>query len=182
MFWGIKCQVQVLLSAFDIERLTVRDFLTILDSCHPRAFFLTFSASFIKSHQLHILLNEIPKRGYKCRYRILNVSRITGVPVTERMAKVVPDALIPAINEPSGCEADIHDNGKFIFYCMANAARVTYPAALQRCKLDAPLLAAGSLILKRWGNGYYHGARQRRRWLYYKTVQAGGVPFKNFKE
>ena len=142
-------QVQVLLSAFDIERLTVRDFLTILDSCHPRAFFLTFSASFIKSHQLHILLNEIPKRGYKCRYRILNVSRITGVPVTERMAKVVPDALIPAINEPSGCEADIHDNGKFIFYCMANAARVTYPAALQRCKLDAPLLAAGSLMLKR---------------------------------
>lgn len=28
---------------------------------------------------------------------------------------------------------------------MANAARVTYPAALQRCKFDAPLLAAGLL-------------------------------------
>ena len=37
--------------------------------------------------------------------------------------------LIPASNEPSGCEADIHDNRKFIFYCMANAARVTYPVA-----------------------------------------------------
>ncbi len=29
--------------------------------------------------------------------------------------------------------------------CMATAARVKYPAALQRCKFDAPLLAAGSL-------------------------------------
>lgn len=28
---------------------------------------------------------------------------------------------------------------------LATAARVTYPAALQRCKLDAPLLAAGLL-------------------------------------
>ncbi len=31
---------------------------------------------------------------------------------------------------------------------LANAARVTYPAALQRCKLDAPLLAAGLLTAK----------------------------------
>ena len=30
---------------------------------------------------------------------------------------------------------------------MANAARVKYPAALQRCKLDTPLLAAGYLII-----------------------------------
>ena len=30
---------------------------------------------------------------------------------------------------------------------MATAARVKYPAALQRCKFDTPLLAAGSLIL-----------------------------------
>ena len=29
---------------------------------------------------------------------------------------------------------------------LANAARVKYPAALQRCKLDTPLLAAGYLI------------------------------------
>ena len=29
---------------------------------------------------------------------------------------------------------------------LTNAARVKYPAALQRCKLDTPLLAAGSLI------------------------------------
>ena len=29
---------------------------------------------------------------------------------------------------------------------MATAARVKYPAALQRCKFDTPLLAAGSLI------------------------------------
>ncbi len=28
---------------------------------------------------------------------------------------------------------------------LANAARVTYPPALQRCKLDVPLLAAGLL-------------------------------------
>ncbi len=28
---------------------------------------------------------------------------------------------------------------------LANAARVTYPAALQHCKFDAPLLAAGLL-------------------------------------
>ncbi len=30
---------------------------------------------------------------------------------------------------------------------LTNAARVKYPAALQRCKLDTPLLAAGSLII-----------------------------------
>ena len=29
---------------------------------------------------------------------------------------------------------------------LATAARVKYPAALQRCKFDTPLLAAGSLI------------------------------------
>ncbi len=29
---------------------------------------------------------------------------------------------------------------------MTNAARVKYPAALQRCKIDTPLLAAGYLI------------------------------------
>ena len=29
---------------------------------------------------------------------------------------------------------------------LATAARVKYPAALQRCKFDIPLLAAGSLI------------------------------------
>ena len=29
---------------------------------------------------------------------------------------------------------------------LTNAARVKYPAALQRCKIDTPLLAAGSLI------------------------------------
>ncbi len=29
---------------------------------------------------------------------------------------------------------------------LANAARVKDPTALQRCKLDTPLLAAGSLI------------------------------------
>ena len=32
---------------------------------------------------------------------------------------------------------------------LADAARVKYPAALQRCKFDTPLLAAGSLIM--WG-------------------------------
>ncbi len=31
---------------------------------------------------------------------------------------------------------------------LATAARVKYPAALQRCKFDTPLLAAGSLICK----------------------------------
>jgi len=30
---------------------------------------------------------------------------------------------------------------------LATAARVKYPAALQRCKFDTPLLAAGSLIV-----------------------------------
>ncbi|ERI65187.1 hypothetical protein HMPREF1548_06876 [Clostridium sp. KLE 1755] len=34
---------------------------------------------------------------------------------------------------------------------LATAARVKYPAALQRCKFDTPLLAAGSLISA--GNG-----------------------------
>ena len=29
---------------------------------------------------------------------------------------------------------------------LATAARVKYPAALQRCKFDTPLLAAGALI------------------------------------
>ena len=44
---------------------------------------------------------------------------------------------------------------------LATAARVKYPAALQRCKFDTPLLAAGSLILEkkagcltRRGSGY----------------------------
>jgi len=32
---------------------------------------------------------------------------------------------------------------------LVTAARVKYPAALQRCKFDTPLLAAGSLILGR---------------------------------
>ncbi len=32
---------------------------------------------------------------------------------------------------------------------LATAARVKYPAALQRCKFDTPLLAAGSLIAYR---------------------------------
>ena len=32
---------------------------------------------------------------------------------------------------------------------LATAARVKYPAALQRCKFDTPLLAAGSLIQPR---------------------------------
>ena len=44
-------------------------------------------------------------------------------------------ALIPASNEPSGCDS-IH---------LANAARINNPDALQRIKLDAPLLAAGLL-------------------------------------
>ncbi|ERI70243.1 hypothetical protein HMPREF1548_02369 [Clostridium sp. KLE 1755] len=44
---------------------------------------------------------------------------------------------------------------------LATAARIKYPAALQRCKFDTPLLAAGSLILEkkagcltRRGSGY----------------------------
>jgi len=36
---------------------------------------------------------------------------------------------------------------------MATAARVKYPAALQRCKFDTPLLAAGSLISLRMLRG-----------------------------
>ena len=36
---------------------------------------------------------------------------------------------------------------------LATAARVKYPAALQRCKFDTPLLAAGSLILGSGGVG-----------------------------
>ena len=37
---------------------------------------------------------------------------------------------------------------------LATAARVKYPAALQRCKFDTPLLAAGSLIVRgRIGDG-----------------------------
>ena len=38
---------------------------------------------------------------------------------------------------------------------LATAARVKYPAALQRCKFDTPLLAAGSLIgWGKWGKGF----------------------------
>ena len=56
------------------------------------------------------------------------------------------NCFIPASNEPSGHACmHIHDNKKLAFYCMATAARVKYPAALQRYKFDAPLLAAGSL-------------------------------------
>jgi len=33
---------------------------------------------------------------------------------------------------------------------LATAARVKYPAALQRCKLDTPLPAAGFLIYTNW--------------------------------
>lgn len=40
---------------------------------------------------------------------------------------------------------------------MANAARVTYAAALQHCKLDAPLLAAGLLTLE-YSQLQYHAA------------------------
>ncbi len=39
--------------------------------------------------------------------------------------------------------ADIHDNRKPVFYCMTNAARVKYPAALLRSKLDAPSACCG---------------------------------------
>ncbi len=39
-------------------------------------------------------------------------------------------------------------NRKLIFIPTSKtAARVKYPAALQRCKFDTPLLAAGSLII-----------------------------------
>lgn len=47
----------------------------------------------------------------------------------EREQRKLFPLLIPASNEPSSCEADIHDNRKFIFYCMANAARVNNPVA-----------------------------------------------------
>ncbi len=36
---------------------------------------------------------------------------------------------------------------------LATAARVKYPAALQRCKFDTPLLAAGSLIITMYFGG-----------------------------
>ena len=42
---------------------------------------------------------------------------------------------------------------------LATAARVKYPAALQRCKFDTPLLAAGSLIVRgRTGGGESEGS------------------------
>ena len=37
---------------------------------------------------------------------------------------------------------------------LATAARVTYPAALLRILLDAPLLAAGLLTIKKWDYGW----------------------------
>ena len=46
---------------------------------------------------------------------------------------------------------------------MANAARVTYPATLQRCKLDAPLLAAGLLTKTAVNNFHWRTDRTEKQ-------------------
>lgn len=74
---------------------TIHDFLTLLDISCPRAFFLTLRASFIKTEPMQILLNETAGKGYRCIYQSLDIARITGTPVTERMFFIVgigPDA------------------------------------------------------------------------------------------
>ena len=43
---------------------------------------------------------------------------------------------------------------------LATAARVKYPAALQRCKFDTPLLVAGSLIYEEDSYLYLLGLRK----------------------
>ena len=45
---------------------------------------------------------------------------------------------------------------------MAKAARVTYPAALQRCKLDAPLLAAGLLTKSAYAETYWRDLEEAK--------------------
>jgi len=70
-------------------KATVKDFLTLLDSCRPRVFFLVFNISFLKSEQLHAFLNEAAAREYQCKYQILDVARVAGAPVKERMAYMV---------------------------------------------------------------------------------------------
>ena len=48
---------------------------------------------------------------------------------------------------------------------LATAARVKYPAALQRCKFDTPLLAAGSLIAAQYAfDQYLYDFRRKRVW------------------
>jgi len=71
------------------SKATVKDFLTLLDSCHPRAFFLIFNVSFLKSEQLHSFLKEAAGREHQCKYQILDVTRATGAPVKERMVYMV---------------------------------------------------------------------------------------------
>lgn len=70
-------------------RTTVRDFLMLLDFSRPRAFFLTFSVSFLKSEPMQILLNDATGKGYRCVYQSLDVAQATGAPVAERMAFMV---------------------------------------------------------------------------------------------
>lgn len=71
------------------HRATARDFLMLLDFSRPRAFFLAFSVSFLKSEAVQILLNDAAGKGYRCVYQILDVAQVTGAPVAERMAFMV---------------------------------------------------------------------------------------------
>lgn len=76
-------------------RATFLDFLTLLDFSRPEAFFLTFSASFMKSEPMQILLEEAAGKKYRCVSQSLDIARLTGAPVAERMAFMVgigPDA------------------------------------------------------------------------------------------
>lgn len=67
----------------------ISGFLTLLDDQRPRAFFLTFRSAFLKEEPKQSFLSSAVERGYRCAYRIFNIMKETGSPVTEHIGVIV---------------------------------------------------------------------------------------------
>ena len=67
----------------------ISGFLTLLDDQRPRAFFLTFRSAFLKEEPMQSFLSSAVERGYRCAYRIFNIMKETGSPVTEHIGVIV---------------------------------------------------------------------------------------------
>lgn len=154
-------------------RDTVRDVLSLLDLSRPRAFFLTFSTSFVKSESMQILQNEAAGKGYRCVTQSLEIMQITGAPVAERMAFMV------------GIRTDARVDFEF--------SGSSFPAALppeEFLQLEEPVDpwyfhiagSAANIPADRDGSRFYcwkshsYVGSDRIRWNYWKVplIDAGG--------